>query len=375
MTGLLIALALAQVVAGAIVLRRLARGRERPAPLAAGDPVAAGLITILVPARDEEARIGPLLAALASMGPSVAEMIVIDDRSTDGTAALIDTATAVDGRIRRLPGRELPEGWVGKQFALQQGLEEVHTSWCLCLDADVVPSAALPDALVHAAVEARADAISAAPRFRVDTAGESLLHPALLATLVYRFGPPADAPTSSDRIVANGQCLLLATEPLRAADGWSAVRSNMTEDVALIRHLIRSGWRIGMRDAAPLVTVDMHDSGRDAWREWGRSLALPGVASGREQLLDTLTLFITMVVPPIALLLALWQGAWLLTVPAAILVVVRWALHLALRPTYDRPRATFWFAPFVDLLAVVRLAVSAVRPNRRWRGRSYTRSG
>lgn len=375
MTAILLVLALAQILAGAVVLRRLARGRERPAPMTTGDAAPPGTITILIPARDEEARIGPLLAALCEMGPSVAEAIVIDDRSTDATAELIDAATAIDGRIRRLPGRDLEAGWVGKQHALQQGLEEVRTPWCLCLDADVVPDPALPDALVHAAAEAHADAISAAPRFRVDTAGESLLHPALLATLVYRFGPPTDAPTSGDRVVANGQCLLLATEPLRAAGGWEAVRSNMTEDVALIRHLIRSDWRIGMRDAAPLLVVDMHDSGREAWREWGRSLALPGVASGREQILDTLTLFLTMVLPPIALVVTLWQRAWLLAVPAAILVLVRWSLHLALRPTYDRPRWTFWLSPLVDLLAIIRLAVSAVRPNRRWRGRAYARSG
>lgn len=375
MTALLLVLAIAQILAGVVVLRRLARGRERPAPLAAGDPVDPGLVTILVPARDEEARIGPLLEALTEMGPAVAEVIIIDDRSTDGTAALIDTAATSDARIRRLPGRELPEDWVGKQFALQQGLAEVRTRWCLCLDADVIPDPTLPDALVRAAEAAGADAISAAPRFRVDTAGESLLHPALLATLVYRFGPPTDAPTASDRVVANGQCLLLDCERLRAVEGWSAVRSNMTEDVALIRHLIRSGWRIGMRDAAPLVTVDMHDSGREAWREWGRSLALPGVASGREQLLDTITLFLTMVIPPLALALAIWQRAWWLAIPAAILVLVRWSLHVALRPTYERPRATFWLAPAVDALAVLRLAVSAVRPNRRWRGRSYARSG
>lgn len=375
MTVALIVLALVQVIAGAVVIRRLSRGRERPAPLAAGAVAPPGSITILVPARDEESRIGPLLAALPSMGPSVAEVIVIDDRSMDRTADLVDAAASDDPRIRCLPGRDLENGWVGKQFALQQGLEQVRTPWCLCLDADVIPDADLPDALVESARAAEADAVSAAPRFRVDTNGESILHPALLATLVYRFGPPTDAPTSGDRIVANGQCLLLAAEPLQALGGWEPVRANMTEDVALIRHLVRAGWRIGMRDASPLVVVDMHDSGREAWREWGRSLALPGVASGREQVLDTLTLFATMVIPPIALVLAIWQHAWLLAVPAAILVVVRWALHIALRATYDRPRPTFWLAPLIDVLAVVRLGLSALRPNRRWRGRAYARSG
>lgn len=375
MTIALLVLAVAQIAAGIVVLRRLARGRERPAPLAAGGPAAAGSISVLIPARDEEHRLGPLLEAIAAFGPAVAEILIVDDRSTDATPALIDAAADADPRIRRIAGRELAEGWVGKQHALQQGLVEARAPWCLCLDADTVPDAALPDALLDALRDGDLDAISAAPRFAVDTLGESLLHPALLATLVYRFGPPTDEPSRDERVVGNGQCLLLPTERLRAAGGWEPVRANMTEDVALIRHLIRAQWRVGMRDASRLLVVDMHASGREAWREWGRSLALPGVASGREQLVDIVTLALALVVPLAIVIAAPWGSRWWLVVPALVLLGVRWLFHVALRPTYDHPRWTYWLAPLADPLAVLRLVASAVRPNRRWRGRSYARSG
>jgi len=374
-TVALLVLAVAQIVAGAVVLRRLARGRERPAPLAGTEPAAAGVISVLIPARDEEHRIGPLLEAVAAFGPAVAEILVVDDRSADGTADLVAAAAERDPRIRCLPGREPTEGWVGKQHALQQALAEATAPWCLCLDADTVPEPTLPDSLLRALDDGDLDAISAAPRFAVDTVGESLLHPALLATLVYRFGPPTDEPPHDERVVANGQCLLLPTERLWAAGGWEPVRANMTEDVALIRHLIRADWRVGMRDASRLLVVDMHSSGREAWREWGRSLALPGVASGREQLTDIVTLALTLVAPPVIVIAALWGSRWWLLVPALILLAVRWLFHVALRATYDHPRWTFWVAPFADPLAVVRLVASAVRPNRRWRGRDYARSG
>ena len=365
-------LAVLQAVAGAIVLVRLSRGRERAAPLA---PTAEtpGAVSIVIPARDEEHRIGPLLDALAHAGATVREIIVVDDRSTDRTADVV--AAAADPRVHLVLGVEPPAGWVGKQHALQQGLAHAQAPWTLCLDADARPDPALPAALVAAADERGLEALTAGPRFAVDTAGEAILHPALLATLVYRFGPPPTGPVTSTRTVANGQCLLVPTERFRAAGGWSGVAANMTEDVALVRRLVADGWRVGLVDAAPLLVVDMHDSGREAWREWGRSLALPGVASGREQVLDIAVLALTLALPIPMLIACAWTGAWLAAVPSLILLAVRVLFHVALRPTYDRRSAAWWLAPLADPLAVARLAWSAVRPNRRWRGRTYATSG
>lgn len=372
---LLWALAALQTVAGAVVLARLSRGRDRPAPLdgaAAGRP---GAVSIVIPARNEERRIGPLLDALIGVDGTVLEVIVVDDRSTDGTADVVRARAARDPRIRVLPGVEPPPGWVGKQHALQQGLAEARAPWTLCLDADARADPRLPAALVAAAEARGFEALTAGPRFAVDTAGEAILHPALLATLVYRFGPPPSGPVASTRTVANGQCLLVPTERFRAAGGWNAVAANMTEDVALVRRLVADGWQVGLVDAAPLLVVDMHDSGREAWREWGRSLALPGVASGREQIADIAVLALVLALPLPMLVACALAGAWLAAVPSLILLAVRILLHVALRPTYDSPPGVWWLAPLADPLAVVRLAWSAVRPNRRWRGRTYATSG
>ena len=368
-------LATLQVAAGAVVIVRLSRGRERGRPLHAGATAAAGAISVLVPARNEAERIGPLLEALVRSGPVVREIIVVDDRSTDDTGSVVDGFAAADARIRLLRGTEPAAGWVGKQHALQQGLAVAIAPWTLCLDADARPNPALPDALLNAADERGYDALTAGPRFAVDTIGEKILHPALLATLVYRFGPPTTAPVRTHRTVANGQCLLVPTARFRDAGGWQTVAANMTEDVALARHLVSEGWAFGLVDAAPLLVVDMHASAGEAWREWGRSLALPGVASVREQLIDIATLTFTMGLPVPMLIAAAWTGSFLLAVPSLILLIVRFLFHLALRPTYDRPGKAYWLSPLADPLAVVRLAWSALRPNRSWRGRTYARSG
>ena len=375
MIALLWLIAAVQAVAAGVVLVRLGRGRDRPAPLDGSAPPRVGAVTVVIPARDEERRIRPLLAALERCDATVLEILVVDDRSTDATAAVVTEHAARDPRIRLIAGAEPPDGWVGKQHALQQGLAEARAPWTLCLDADAVPAAELPAALLAAADERRYDALTAGPRFAVDTAGEAILHPALLATLVYRFGPPTAAPVSSTRTMANGQCLLVPTERFRAAGGWAPVAANMTEDVALARHLVATGWRLGLVDAPRLLTVDMHASTREAWREWGRSLALPGVASGREQAGDVLVLALTMALPLPMVVACVWSGAWFAAVPSLVLLVVRVLFHIALRPTYAHAGAAYWLAPLADGVAVARVAWSAIRPNRRWRGRAYARSG
>jgi dolichol-phosphate mannosyltransferase len=361
--------ALAQAGAAIVVGRRLARGAHRERPLRPLAAPAGTTISVVIPARNEEGRLGPLLAALASAGGEVLEVLVVDDESQDGTAAVVRTASARDPRVRLVRGAPLPPGWVGKSWALQQGLELAQGDWLLALDADVRVDPALPGALVAVARARGLDLLTAGPRFIVDTVGERLLHPALLATLVYRFGPPGTFPRG--RELANGQCLLAPRARLLAAGGWRPVAPQMTEDVALVRHLAAEGWRTGMCDASPLLAVDMHDSAREAWREWGRSLSLPGVAPGRQQALDIVCLALTMALPlPVLVAAARHRDPFPFAVAAALLGV-RLGIHAAVAGVYDRRGPAWWLAPAADPLAVARLSAGALRPNRRWRGRAY----
>lgn len=367
-------LAAAQAVATMIVLARLTRGKNRPRSLRPGADARPGSISIVIPARNEADRIRPLLTALLQATSTVREVIVIDDRSKDKTASVVAEFTALDERIRIVRGKKRQHGWVGKQHALQQGLLLAEAPWTLCLDADTCPDPALPDALLRTAEEHGYDVVSAGPRFAVDTPGEAMLHPALLATLVYRFGPPTIAPVKTTRTITNGQCLLVPTARFRLAGGWEPVAANMTEDVALARHLVRSGWKLGMANAAPLLLVDMHTSTREAWREWGRSIALPGVASSREQLTDSVVLLLALALPPWMVVAAILTQSVLIAIPAVVLISVRVMFQIVLRPNYDNPCWTYWLAPLADGAAVLRLIASSLRPNRTWRGRSYDQS-
>jgi dolichol-phosphate mannosyltransferase len=352
-------LRLAQAGAAGLVLARLARGRHRRPPLGAGPqpPAPAGGVTVLVPARDEADRLGPCLAGLRA-DPDIGEVIVVDDRSADATA---DVARA--GGARVVTGAPLPSGWVGKQWALQQGLEAARSRWLVTLDADTRPRPGLARALVAALAEA--DLVSAGPRFLCDTPLERLLHPSMLCSLVYRFGPVGAEGGRPARLVANGQCMAVDRERLAVAGGFGRARAHMTDDVALVRSLAGEGWRIAFLDGAALLSVRMHASAGELWREWGRSLGLTDVASRPAQALDLAVVWLTMALPLPRLLTGRGGGLDL------VLAAVRVALLPAIARVYEPRGPAFWASPLADAATAVRLTASALRPARRWRGRTY----
>jgi dolichol-phosphate mannosyltransferase len=353
--------AAAQVAAGGLVLTRLAQGRVRRPPLSGSAPAPAASISAVVPARDEEQRLGPCLAGLLG-DPDLLEVVVVDDGSSDGTAALARRAGA-----RVVEGAPLPPGWTGKCWALQQGIEAARGELVLHLDADARPRPGLARALAAAAREHDDDVLSGGPAFRCVTRPDRVLHPAFLATLPYRYGvgdalgrrPPAA------RAVINGQCVLLPRRRFLESGGYGRVRANMTEDLALARSLAGAGWAVGFVDASALLEVEMYTSARETWSGWGRSIAGADVTPPAVLTLDLATLWLTCALPLLRLL-----GRRSTRADRALLAV-RWLLAAQLARQY-RPRSPLGLlAPLADPLVSVRLTAAALRPAREWRGRRY----
>lgn len=347
-----------------MVLARLLPGARRPAPLEpqTGPLPEGATVTVIVPARDEAGRIGPLLAAVMT-DPQVGEVVVVDDESRDATAEIARRAGA-----RVVAGRPLPNGWVGKPWALQQGLEAATTDWVVTLDADVVPRPGFVGALLEASVSSGYDLLTVGPRFVVGTSGEQLLHPAMLATIVYRFGAPGGT-VKPARAMGNGQCLVARRSRLLELGGFSVAASHMTDDIALVRTLSRGGAAVGFLDGSRLVEVDMHDSAAELWREWGRSLPMADATPPLQLAADLAVVWLTQALPLPRLLIGRGTPADLA------LVVLRAGIAAATGGSYRRPTPLTWAAPLVDVAAATRLTWCAVRPVRRWRGRSYAPAG
>ncbi|MFK7920136.1 MAG: glycosyltransferase family 2 protein [Ilumatobacter sp.] len=355
----------ARLAAGGVAISRLARVATATRPLT---PVDAGTepdnetirISVVIPARDEAERIGPLLDAIVG-ADDIAEVIVVDDQSSDATASIAEAAGATV-----LPGSELPDGWAGKAWALQQGIEASTGNWVVTLDADARPDPRLPHAAVARATADGFDFLTLGGRFECPTPATRWLHASMLTTLVYRFGPPG-VTTRADRAMANGQCMTLPRTRFLDAGGMSIVRGEVVEDIALARKLAGDGWTIGFLDAADLLTVRMFESFDDAWHGWGRSLALPGVEPRSRQLVDLAVVLLAQALPLPRLLLG--RG----DVVDVVLLANRLGTLVGTRTAYERADVAYWLSPAADLASVTAIARGIARRGRQtWRGRTYS---
>jgi dolichol-phosphate mannosyltransferase len=384
-----LALAALQAAAGARALGRLLPGRRRtPPPTPLVDPrdprralVGGARVTVVVAALNEAHRIGPCLAGLLAQDATVGEILVVDSRSTDGTRALVEAAAARDPRVRLLTDPPLPEGWVGKVWALEHGRSHATGDWVLGVDADTAPAPGLAAAVVAAAEAHGLDVVSFAPRFDGQTAGERWLQPAMLATLVYRLGAPTARPRTPGDVLANGQCFLVRRRVLDAGGGYAPARASWADDVTLARHLMRRGARVGFLDGARLYTVRAYDGAREAWREWGRSFDLADASAPARQALDLVTVTLAQGAPvPVLLALAgaaalgaaAGAGAAALLAVNLALVGVRLGVLAATRQSYARRGAPYWLSWTADPAAVARLWLSSLRRPKAWRGRAFT---
>jgi dolichol-phosphate mannosyltransferase len=347
-----------QLAAALVVLTRLARGRRRRPPLQARPVPADTRVSVVVPARNEARRIGPCLAGLFREA-DLHEVVVVDDGSTDGTADL-----AVRAGAAVVTAEPPPPGWVGKPWALQCGLEAATGDVVVSVDADTRPSPGLMGALVEALADA--DLVTAGARFACDTAGERWLHPSMLVTLVYRFGPQdVYRGRPPERLLVNGQCTAVRRRALLDAGGYAHAAGHMTDDAAQARALARLGWRVSFHDGGDLITVDMHDSAAGTWREWGRSLGLPDVTSSAWKAADVAVVWLTLGLPLPRLLIG--RAGTL----DRLLLALRAIMSVPLARSYESRGAAYWLSPLADPLAAARLTWSILRPARRWRDRDY----
>ena len=348
-----------RVGAGTVAVTRLVKAAAVAPPVRPTlTPLAS--ISVVIPARDEAARIGPLLEAIVG-APRVSEVIVVDDQSSDATADIARRAGATV-----IMGTPLPDGWAGRAWALQQGMEAARSDWVVTLDADTRPDPKLPSALVARATGDRFDLLTVGGRFDLPTVASRWLHASMLTTLVYRFGPPGVPSSRPDRTMANGQCMAFARRRFLEMGGMALVSDQVVEDIALARHLANDGYRVGFLDASELLTVRMFESFGDVWTGWGRSLSLPGVEPRNRQLFDLAVVVLAQVLPIPRLLTR--RG----DVVDLTLAAVRLGTLAGTRRAYTHNDAAFWLSPLADPLAAFAIARGIARRGRQtWRGRTY----
>ena len=210
-------------------------------------------LSIVIPACNEAAALGAALSSILEQDYPDLEIILIDDRSTDGTAAIVDRMAQSDPRILAIHVEQLPVGWLGKVHALALGTAKSSGSWLLFTDADVhLAPGTLRRAVAYAAHHA-IDHLAATP----DLWRSSLTVDANLALFCRTFSVAlrlwAVADASSDAFVGIGAFNLVRAEALRRTAGFSWLRMEVGDDAGLGMMLKQSGARSCLVNAYGLL--------------------------------------------------------------------------------------------------------------------------
>jgi dolichol-phosphate mannosyltransferase len=336
-------------------------------------------VSVIVPVLNERNRLSPCLEGLIAQGEEVAEIVVVDGGSDDGTQQLVSTYAQSDPRVRLVDASPIPSTWNGKAWGLQVGLcaASPESDWILTMDADVRPKALLTCALLVQAKRAGLAALSIATLQEIEGIGEGLLHPSLLTTLVYRFGMPGKVIRKVSEVQANGQCFLFRRDALEACGGFEVTRHSVCEDITIARTLVASGYLIGFYEAGDLISVKMYSDWRDTWHNWTRSLPMHDRFSGANTLLGWFEVALVQALPlPLMLFFVTtrMRSGWFI-IFNGILLAMRIGVLFGTARAYQRRPWSYWFSPLCDLPVTVQLARSAVRRRHVWRGRVLVRGG
>jgi glycosyltransferase involved in cell wall biosynthesis len=323
-------------------------------------------VSVIIPARNEEASLAACLESLVTQDGVNFEVIVVDDGSSDGTRRIAESVASV----RVISPGPLPPGWTGKNNAVAAGAAVAKGEWLLFTDADTVHQ---PGSLAASVAEARehgAALLSYSPEQEVRTFWERAVMPVIFAELASRYRPAEVSDPQSPAAAANGQYILVSREAYKAVGGHAAVGGDLLEDVALARAVKLSGRKIFFRYGGDRVRTRMYRNFTQLREGWTKNLARLFASPGR---LAVRRLGEFMVIAGCA------AGAVVLGRSAAALVAGGLCLVLYVRFLVRIQKAHFkWDSNFLALAGLPVVAYLLLRSKKSyesgavtWKGRTY----
>lgn len=231
-----------------------------------------GLVTVMIPARNEEKVIEKCLRSLMAQDYPEMEVILYNDQSTDQTGVIADRLAKEDARIQVFHGTHLPAGWVGKTHGCHQMSCKAKGRWFLFGDSDTVYE---PDAISRAlatAEDKKLEFLSFFPRFDNYSLGEKIFLP-FFYFYIYAFCPLARITSSLNPqvVAANGSFILIKQSLYQSIGGHESVKDKVLEDVLMARHIKSLGYKAGYGDGSTLYSVHMYDNIKSIWEGFSKN--------------------------------------------------------------------------------------------------------
>ncbi len=322
-------------------------------------------VEVLIPARNEEGRIGAAVRAVCAC-PGVQRLVVVDDQSTDGTYA--EAVAAADARVVVRRARPRPSGWAGKPLACAEAAAGAEAEWLLFVDADVELE---PDAVRSAVAQAEAsgaDLLSLFGTWKLVSWPERWFIPAVGWFIRGAFDP--DRVNRGDLVFANGQFILVRRSFYEQAGGHAAVHDAVLDDVGLAKAAAAAGGAVRLYYAPWAFQVRLYTSTAEIWNGYRKNL-FEGL--GRRPALAVAACVGVFATTSLPLFLGLPLG-WadgvaggLCLAIVALIVLFRYRLERR----DGRSGAVAWAHPFAGTFLAAVLLASAISPKVQWKGRSF----
>jgi hypothetical protein len=332
-------------------------------------------VSLIVPARDEAETLEAAVCSRLEEGYPDLEVILVDDRSTDGTAAIADAMAARDARVVVAHVHSLPDGWLGKVHALQRGVARASGEWLLFSDADVhYAPGTLRRAIAYVEHE-QADHLSVMPDMRPRTYVVGVLQSVFLRVAVVGGRLHSVANARSSAAVGGGLFCLVRRAALECTPGFDQLRMEVIDDLGLGQMLKAHGARARVLNAADSISLDFYASLGDFVRGGEKnSFAMLG---GLSYVRLAVVLSALLVLELGAWVPLLWPGApWPMSMCAALTLVLATGNGLLVNHWLGRSAREVLLWPFAVLVLAfggVRSAwLALVRGGIEWRGTRYS---
>jgi len=360
-----------------VLIRRRPRLVDSRSPAVEDQP----RVSVIVPARNEADNIAGIVATLLSSDYGRYEILIVDDRSTDGTTEIARRLAARHpDRIRLINGADLPAGWMGKCWACWQGFQQASGDVLVFTDADTRHHPALLGHAVGAIRRYNADLVSAFPRQLMFTFWERVVQPHVFTAIMlrYRDGERINRTRDERNVIANGQFLAFPRSSYEEIGGHQAVRAEVVEDLCLAQRTVRHGGKLHLAWADDLIATRMYRSLSGLIEGWSKNLARAARHTVDPWLrpilpwLVALFLLAFWTAPPLALLSTLFlQGApplgW--SAAATLASLLFWLImHRLLRIS---PTTAFLYPLGALVMAGLFIRSALLGESITWKGRKY----
>ncbi len=235
------------------------------------------LISVCIPARNEERNIRACVEAMLAQDYPNFEVIVLDDRSTDSTLEMLRQLAAQNDRLKIINGSDLPQGWAGKPHALFQASAAARSAqgaWLCFVDADTFVMPGALSSCYAKAMETNADMFTILTFQVTGSFWEKVVMPLIQTALSVGFSPRKVNDQNRKDAIANGQFILIKRAVYDAIGGYESVKDQIVEDKAISEQVKWNGYRLIVADGRKVAMTRMYTSLPEMWEGWTKNIYL-----------------------------------------------------------------------------------------------------